>query len=189
MNSTWWTVAQQSLQQLHPTCMGHLLWLKAEAAAVSNGCPNYTVADCQQLFWICSTLLLPHEYSSGQPPPAAAAAAASEIKQYLNHCADKYSLKPHLRLSTRVTGAVLDEPSGSWTLTTSSGEQHVARVLVLAAGEFSSLYVVPFGVGRDGWWRCDCCGYYWTACYCKCAGHFAALLHVAQGRGRCNKAH
>eukprot|EP00775_Hariotina_reticulata_P003502 gene3502-3771_t len=64
------------------------------------------------------------EYYSGQ----------KEINQYLHLCADKHNLQPHLQLSTRVTGATLDEASGTWTLTTSSGRQHTVRVLVLAVG-------------------------------------------------------
>jgi len=45
-------------------------------------------------------------------------AAAPEIQAYMEGCADKYGLRPHLRLGTEITAARFDEAQGLWTLDT-----------------------------------------------------------------------
>jgi cation diffusion facilitator CzcD-associated flavoprotein CzcO len=56
-----------------------------------------------------------------------------EIRDYLRRCADRFGIRPHVRLNCELTGADWDEESGRWQLETSGG--HVrARVLVFAAG-------------------------------------------------------
>lgn len=45
-------------------------------------------------------------------------AAAPEIQAYMAHCADKYGLRPHLRLGAAITAAQFDEAQGLWTLDT-----------------------------------------------------------------------
>jgi cation diffusion facilitator CzcD-associated flavoprotein CzcO len=45
-------------------------------------------------------------------------AAAPEIQAYMEGCADKYGLRPHLRLGTAITAARFDEAQGLWTLDT-----------------------------------------------------------------------
>jgi cation diffusion facilitator CzcD-associated flavoprotein CzcO len=57
-----------------------------------------------------------------------------EILAYLEHCADKYDLRRHLRMSTEVTKAAYDEANGTWKVTTKSGEVLEARALVTACG-------------------------------------------------------
>jgi cation diffusion facilitator CzcD-associated flavoprotein CzcO len=64
---------------------------------------------------------------SGQP----------EILDYFQRCADKYGLRPHLRLSTGVKAAQWDPDSLLWCLTTASGEQHHFNVVVSAVGLFT----------------------------------------------------
>jgi cation diffusion facilitator CzcD-associated flavoprotein CzcO len=64
-------------------------------------------------------------------------AQQSEIRQYLNHCADKYDLRRHLHFDTRVTHARWDAASSTWTLTVGNGEQVQADVLVTATGGLS----------------------------------------------------
>ncbi len=60
----------------------------------------------------------------------------AEIWDYLERCADRFGIRPHLRLGCTALGARWDEVDRRWHLTTSAGE-HVARVLVLATGPLS----------------------------------------------------
>ena len=57
-----------------------------------------------------------------------------EIWDYFEHCADKYGLRPHLRLNTRITAARFDEAAGLWHLTLANGEQASANFLVSGIG-------------------------------------------------------
>jgi cation diffusion facilitator CzcD-associated flavoprotein CzcO len=78
-----------------------------------------------------------HLYSySFEPNPkwGRAYGGQSEILQYLEHCATKYGLRPHLQLGTRVVGCEYDEPSATWTVTTEAGRRFVARSLILGNG-------------------------------------------------------
>jgi cation diffusion facilitator CzcD-associated flavoprotein CzcO len=67
-----------------------------------------------------------HLYSySFEPNPSWSRmfAPQEEILAYLEHCADKYEVRQHIRFGTAVTGASFDERTGLWTVTTSkSGE-------------------------------------------------------------------
>jgi cation diffusion facilitator CzcD-associated flavoprotein CzcO len=60
----------------------------------------------------------------------------SEIQAYLQGCADRFGLRPHLRLHHDVTGARWDEPTRRWQLTTSQGP-FTADVLVAGFGALS----------------------------------------------------
>jgi cation diffusion facilitator CzcD-associated flavoprotein CzcO len=60
-----------------------------------------------------------------------------EILAYLEHCADKYGVRRHLRLGTAATGATLDEATGLWTVETDKGDRIVARAIVAATGGLS----------------------------------------------------
>ncbi len=65
-----------------------------------------------------------HLYSfSFEPNPdwSRAFAPQGEILAYLERCADKYGLRPHIRFDTAVTGASFDERSGLWTVETTRG--------------------------------------------------------------------
>ena len=42
-------------------------------------------------------------------------AAQPETERYLNHVVDRFDLRRHMRFGARVTSAVFDEPSGTWT--------------------------------------------------------------------------
>jgi cation diffusion facilitator CzcD-associated flavoprotein CzcO len=57
-----------------------------------------------------------------------------EILAYLEHCADKYGLRPHLRFGEAVVQARFDEATGTWHVRTSNGEQLQARALLLGNG-------------------------------------------------------
>lgn len=78
-----------------------------------------------------------HLYSySFEPNPkwSRAYGGQPEILAYLEHCATKYGVRPHLRLGVRVTGADYDEASATWTVHTHDGARHVARALILGNG-------------------------------------------------------
>ncbi|MEW6777750.1 MAG: NAD(P)/FAD-dependent oxidoreductase [Bdellovibrionota bacterium] len=61
----------------------------------------------------------------------------SDIQKYIEHCADKYGLRPKTRFNTKVTSANFDGAKGSWQVATSDGTVTEARVLVPATGALS----------------------------------------------------
>jgi cation diffusion facilitator CzcD-associated flavoprotein CzcO len=78
-----------------------------------------------------------HLYSySFEPNPrwSRAYGKQAEILAYLEHCADKYGLRPHLRFGRHVSKARFDEAQAAWHVTTASGEKYVARALLLGNG-------------------------------------------------------
>jgi cyclohexanone monooxygenase len=64
---------------------------------------------------------------SGQP----------EILAYFERCADKYGLRPHLKLRTEISWARWEEDSQQWCLGTSAGEEHHFDIVVSAVGLFT----------------------------------------------------
>ncbi len=60
-------------------------------------------------------------------------APGAELKQYAEHCVDKYDLRPHIQLHTKVDRAVFDERENVWCLHTDSGVI-TARFLIGAVG-------------------------------------------------------
>lgn len=78
-----------------------------------------------------------HLYSySFEPNPSWSRAygGQAEILAYLEHCADKYSLRPHLKFGQHVESATFDEMTGTWHITTGAGERFEARALLLGNG-------------------------------------------------------
>ena len=71
-----------------------------------------------------------------------------ETERYLNHVVDRFDLRRHMRLGARVTSAVYDEASATWTVTTSDGVERRSRFLVAATGVLSVPYF-PDVPGRD----------------------------------------
>jgi cation diffusion facilitator CzcD-associated flavoprotein CzcO len=57
-----------------------------------------------------------------------------EIQRYLKCCAEKFGVKPYIRLNTRMQEAVWDEAAALWRVTTADGAAIRARVLVSAVG-------------------------------------------------------
>jgi cation diffusion facilitator CzcD-associated flavoprotein CzcO len=72
-----------------------------------------------------------------------------EILAYLEHCADKYGIRPHIRFGTAVTGAAFDERTGLWSVRTSDGQTLQARVVVSGSGHALSKPVLPDIPGID----------------------------------------
>src|SRR5262245_39652217 len=78
-----------------------------------------------------------HLYSySFEPNPSWSRAYGGqpEILAYLEHCATKYGLRPHLELGARVVAAEYDDDSATWTVRTHDGRAFVARALILGNG-------------------------------------------------------
>jgi cation diffusion facilitator CzcD-associated flavoprotein CzcO len=61
----------------------------------------------------------------------------AEILEYLEHCTDKYGLRPYIRFETGVSRAEYDEGAGMWTVTTTDGKTLRARALVSGCGGLS----------------------------------------------------
>jgi len=89
----------------------------------------------------CACDVEAHLYSfSFEPNPGWSRLFAErrEIWQYLRRCADKHGIAPHIRFDSEVTRAEWSEADGLWTVRTSSGAEHRARVLVSAMGALSN---------------------------------------------------
>jgi cation diffusion facilitator CzcD-associated flavoprotein CzcO len=82
---------------------------------------------------------------SFEPNPgwSRAYAPQAEILEYLERCADKYGLRPHLRLGCGVRGASFDEASGLWSVRTDDGRVVRARGLVAGCGGLSRPALPP----------------------------------------------
>lgn len=61
----------------------------------------------------------------------------AEIFSYLQHCAVKYQLLPHIRYGTEVSSADYDEVNAVWTVTTTDQQKITARLLISATGQLS----------------------------------------------------
>jgi len=61
-------------------------------------------------------------------------APGRELKDYAEHCVDKYGLRPRIRFSTTITAAEFDEDASAWTVRTGDGETLTARYLIGATG-------------------------------------------------------
>ncbi|WP_062994032.1 flavin-containing monooxygenase [Nocardia mikamii] len=61
-------------------------------------------------------------------------APGRELKDYAEHCVDKYGLRPRIRFSTTITAAQFDEDTSVWTLRTGDGETLTARYVIGATG-------------------------------------------------------
>lgn len=88
----------------------------------------------------CACDVPSHLYSySFEPNPhwPEAFSRQDDIRRYIEHCAEKYGMKPFIRFSTRVLDACFDEESGRWRITTSDGQLTEARVFVPATGALS----------------------------------------------------
>ncbi len=66
-------------------------------------------------------------------------ATQPEILRYLQHVADRFSLRRDIQLGTRVTSMRYDEPGNRWLVSTDAGEVVSARHCVLAVGNLSSV--------------------------------------------------
>ncbi|UVO12474.1 NAD(P)/FAD-dependent oxidoreductase [Mycobacterium sp. SVM_VP21] len=65
-------------------------------------------------------------------------ATQPEILAYLNHVADRFDLRRHIRFGTRVTEMILDETAQRWEVRTDGGDVVSAKFCVLAVGPLSN---------------------------------------------------
>ncbi len=63
-------------------------------------------------------------------------ATQPEIRDYLNHCADKYGVRPHVRLNTAVQRLEWDAPRRRWRVATDAGDW-TADIVVSGMGGLS----------------------------------------------------
>jgi cation diffusion facilitator CzcD-associated flavoprotein CzcO len=68
------------------------------------------------------------EHFAGQP----------ETLRYCKYVADKFDLRRDIQFRSRVTAAVYDEATRSWTTTLEDGSRHSARFLITAIGPLST---------------------------------------------------
>ncbi|MBN7797238.1 flavin-containing monooxygenase [Parahaliea mediterranea] len=71
-----------------------------------------------------------------------------EIRAYFEHCADKYGLRPRLRLNTAVAEAAFDEARGLWVIQLEGGGTLEARALVSGLGQLNLPHIPDFP-GRE----------------------------------------
>lgn len=60
-----------------------------------------------------------------------------EILDYLNHVADKYGVRPHIRFGCQVVGAEWSDARGQWKVTLQDGRVLSARALIAGSGGLS----------------------------------------------------
>jgi len=65
-------------------------------------------------------------------------ASQPEILRYLDYVADRFELRPHIQLNTRVTAASFDEATSRWTIETDRRPSVSARFCIMATGCLST---------------------------------------------------
>ncbi|GAA0296121.1 flavin-containing monooxygenase [Streptomyces turgidiscabies] len=75
-------------------------------------------------------------------------AGQPEIERYFNHVVDRFDLRRDISFGVKVTSAVFDETSGTWTVRGSDGTEVRARFVVAATGNLSVPFI-PAIPGRD----------------------------------------
>lgn len=77
-----------------------------------------------------------------------------EILRYINHVADRFELRQHIRFNTRVLAQTYDEVRNLWKVDTDDGASVLARYCIMASGNLSTPRVPEFdGLDRfQGKW-------------------------------------
>lgn len=60
-----------------------------------------------------------------------------EIREYLNSCADRFEVRPQIRLGANVTNSAWDDEAQFWRIAIEGGDEITARVFVPALGPLS----------------------------------------------------
>lgn len=60
-----------------------------------------------------------------------------EILQYLEQCAQKYGITPHIQFNTKIADARFDETEGVWRLCTGTGEEITVNILISGCGQLN----------------------------------------------------
>ncbi len=64
-------------------------------------------------------------------------APQEEIRRYVENCAEKHGVLPHIRFSSEVTGAAWNDARAEWTLTLRDGTTLTSRIFISALGMFN----------------------------------------------------
>ena len=64
-------------------------------------------------------------------------AGQAEILDYMRHCVTKYGLAEHLEFNRAVERAVFDAQTNQWSVSTESGHQYKADILITATGQLN----------------------------------------------------
>ena len=78
------------------------------------------------------------EYFSAQP----------DLEQYANHVADRFCLRPHIRLSNPVRAMRFDEGENRWHVHASKGDHVACKYVIAATGSLNASYM-PDWPGRE----------------------------------------
>ncbi|ATB32989.1 cyclohexanone monooxygenase [Melittangium boletus DSM 14713] len=71
-------------------------------------------------------------------------ATQPEILRYINHVADRFSLREDIQFKTRVSASVFNEATNRWEIQTDDGARASARFLIMATGCMSAVNVPDF---------------------------------------------
>ena len=74
--------------------------------------------------------------------------AQPDTLRYLNYVADKFNLRREMRFNSKVTAAQFNDDTNMWTVTTETGEQETAQLLIMGLGPLSA-YTLPNIPGRE----------------------------------------
>lgn len=64
-------------------------------------------------------------------------APQAEIQRYMQHCAQKYSLLPHIRFNCEIVAGRFTAEQGVWLLRTRDGEEITANIFICSSGPLS----------------------------------------------------
>lgn len=131
------------LYQLH--CLRDRLGLNAQVLEAADGVGGtwywnrYPGARCDSeshsyCYYFSKELVTDWEWSERYP-------GQEEIRQYLNHVADRFDLRKDIRLGDRVVSARFDDAQTLWHVTTEAGKQYEAQFLITGVGCLSSANV------------------------------------------------
>lgn len=113
-----------------PEVGGTWYWNCYPGARVDS--PSYTYQ-----YWFSKELLADWEWSQRYPPQP-------ELERYLNHVADRFDLRKHFLMNTRVERADWNDAINRWQVTTNNGDQFNAQHLICCSGILNEVQVPPF---------------------------------------------
>jgi cation diffusion facilitator CzcD-associated flavoprotein CzcO len=67
-----------------------------------------------------------------------------EILRYLEHCAERFDLKPDIQFGKQITEVVFDDDAQLWTVRTDNGDVVTARFVIAAVGTLSAPNIPSF---------------------------------------------
>lgn len=72
-----------------------------------------------------------------------------EIQTYIEHCADKYGVRKHIRLDRKITSIIYDDADGKWVTTFADGEVVRSRFVINGSGGLHEPSFAPFKGDTD----------------------------------------